>query len=165
MGAEASSSHIVSAAPSSSQGGLVTLCPCCRVESLPQAAGHHKLLQYRSLPGGAVFQNRLLKHVFPTESQVLPGDLLQHGLLSPWGHRYCQDPAPAWASHGFTASFGCIYLLRRGVLHRLQVGICSTIDLLHRSAEAQPASPLSSPQAAGESLLQCLEHILPLLLH
>jgi len=46
---------------------------------------------------------------------------------------------------------------------------CAGRDLLHRglpwAAGAQPASPWSSPEAAGESLLQCLEHLLPLLLH
>ncbi|KAK4826222.1 hypothetical protein QYF61_006263 [Mycteria americana] len=35
-------------------------------------------------------------------------------------HRSCQEPAPERASHEVTASFGCIHLLRRGVLHRLQ---------------------------------------------
>ncbi|KAK4832299.1 hypothetical protein QYF61_021698 [Mycteria americana] len=41
----------------------------------------------------------------------------------------CQEPAPAWAVHGVTASFGCIHLLQCGVLHKLQVDICSTMDL------------------------------------
>ncbi|KAK4828316.1 hypothetical protein QYF61_025328 [Mycteria americana] len=51
------------------------------------------------------FRNRLLQHRSPTGSQVLPANLLQHGLLSPWVHRSCQEPAPAQASHGVTASF------------------------------------------------------------
>jgi len=38
-------------------------------------------------------------------SQALPANLLQHGLLSSQRHLSCQDPAPAWASHGVTASF------------------------------------------------------------
>ena len=55
--------------------------------------------------------------------------LLQHGLFSPWVHRSCQEPAPVQAFHKVTASFGCIHLLWHGVLHRLQEGICSTMDL------------------------------------
>ncbi|KAK4831375.1 hypothetical protein QYF61_017506 [Mycteria americana] len=50
------------------------------------------------------FRNRVLQRGFPTRSQVLPTNLLQHGLLSPWVHRSCQEPAPAWASQGVTAS-------------------------------------------------------------
>ncbi|KAK4830240.1 hypothetical protein QYF61_009307 [Mycteria americana] len=51
------------------------------------------------------FRNRLLQHRFPMGSQVLPANLLQRGLLSPWGHRSCQEPALAWPSHGVTVSF------------------------------------------------------------
>jgi len=50
------------------------------------------------------FRNRLLQHGSPTGSQVLPTKL--RGLLSPRVHRSWQDPAPAWALHGVTASFG-----------------------------------------------------------
>ncbi|KAK4827158.1 hypothetical protein QYF61_015112 [Mycteria americana] len=73
------------------------------------------------------FRNRLLQRGSPTGSQVLPANLLQRGILSPWIHRSCQRPALAWASHGVTASFG-IHLLWCGVLHGLQVDICSTIN-------------------------------------
>ena len=91
--------------------------------------------------------------------QVLPANLLQHGLLSlgpqllmgtyssmgsPWGHSFLQahPPAPAWGPP--QAAGGCL-------LH-------------HRppwAAGGQPASPWSSPQAAGESLPWCLEHLIP----
>ena len=62
----------------------------------------------------------------------------------PWGHKPCQqtcsgvgsslhrscwEPAPVWALHGITGSSGHIHLLQRGVLHGLQVDICSTVDL------------------------------------
>ena len=64
------------------------------------------------------FRNRLLQHGSPAGSQVLPANLLQHGLLYPWGHRSCQEPAPAWASHRVTASFGHPPALAWGPLSR-----------------------------------------------
>ncbi|KAM9655110.1 uncharacterized protein ACIBXB_008245 isoform 1-T1 [Morphnus guianensis] len=48
----------------------------------------------------------LLQCGSPAGSQVLPENLLQHGLLSPRVHRSCQEPAPVQASHRVTASFG-----------------------------------------------------------
>ncbi|KAK4830186.1 LOW QUALITY PROTEIN: hypothetical protein QYF61_009213 [Mycteria americana] len=54
------------------------------------------------------------------------------------GPRSCQEPAPAWASHGVTASFGHIHLLWRGVLHGLQVDICSTVDLHGLQGDSLP---------------------------
>ena len=82
----------------------------------------HELLQCGSLPQGA----------------VLPANLLQRGLLSLWGHRSCQEPAPVQASHRVTASFGHIHLLRHGILHGLQVDICSTINLHRLQGTACP---------------------------
>ncbi|KAK4816220.1 hypothetical protein QYF61_013458 [Mycteria americana] len=58
------------------------------------------------------FRNRLLQCGSPMGSQVLLANLLLHGLLSPRVHRSCQEPAPAQASHGVTASFEHIHLLR-----------------------------------------------------
>ncbi|KAK4816725.1 hypothetical protein QYF61_021599 [Mycteria americana] len=75
------------------------------------------------------FRNRPLQCGSPTGSQVLPENLLLPGILSPQVHRSRQEPAPAWASHRVTASFGCIHLLWRGFLHGLQMDICSTISL------------------------------------
>jgi len=76
------------------------------------------------------FRNRLLQRESPTGSQGLPAHLLQHGLLSPQGHRYLLHRGPPWTEEG------------------------------------QPASPRSSSQAARQnSLLQHLEHLLPLLHH
>ncbi|KAK4830119.1 hypothetical protein QYF61_008546, partial [Mycteria americana] len=54
------------------------------------------------------------------------------------GHRSCQEPAPAWGLHGVTASFGRIHLLWRGVLHRLQLDICSTVDLHGLQGDSLP---------------------------
>jgi len=61
------------------------------------------------------FRNRLLLCESPAGSQVLAADLLQCGLLSPQGHRSCQESAPAWASHTVMAFFRCIHLIQRGV--------------------------------------------------
>ena len=78
------------------------------------------------------------------------------GVTSP-----ASKPAPAWAplstapqvhrtslhgsagslgraSHGLTASFGRIHLLRRGVLHGLQVDVCSTIHLHGLQGDSLP---------------------------
>ncbi|KAK4818194.1 hypothetical protein QYF61_008578 [Mycteria americana] len=88
-------------------GGLLTLFPCSSVRSLPQETVLHKLLQ---------------------RSQVLPENLLQRGLLSPQGHRSCKEPAPVQGPTGSQPPLG-IHLLWHGVLHGLQVDICSTMDL------------------------------------
>uniref|UniRef100_A0A8C0C4D5 Uncharacterized protein n=1 Tax=Buteo japonicus TaxID=224669 RepID=A0A8C0C4D5_9AVES len=97
------------------------------------------------------FRSTLLQRGSPTGSQVLPENLL-HGLLSPQIRRSCQEPAPARGSHGVTASFGNPPAPAWGP-PRAAGG-----DLLHRgppwTAGGQPASPGSSPRAAGESLLQ-----------
>jgi len=49
--------------------------------------------------------------------------------LSPWVCRSWQKPSPAWAPHRVTASFRHPPALAWGPLHRLQVDICSTVDL------------------------------------
>ena len=54
-------------------------------------------------------------------------------------------------------------LLRRGVLPRLQVGICSTMDL--PGLQRHSCLTMVCPTGCREPLLQRLEHLLPLLLH
>ncbi|KAK4830049.1 hypothetical protein QYF61_008387 [Mycteria americana] len=149
-------------------GGLLTLFLCSSVGSLPretvlhellqcqsfpQAAVLHKLLQRGSLPRGAVLQEQTAPAWVPygvtvPASKPAPA----RAPLSPRVHRSCQEPAPARASHRVTAFFGCIHLLRCGVLHGLQVEICSTVNL--HGLQGQPASPWASPGAAGEPLLR-----------
>jgi len=112
MGVTVSSSHVVSAAPSSSGRGLLTLCPCSRVVSLSLATVLHKLsivspshglqlftncssvgpfhgvqffTDYSSMGpfhGVQYFKNRLFQCRSPTGSQALLTHLLWHGLLS-----------------------------------------------------------------------------------
>jgi len=111
VGVVVSSSHIVSTAPSSSGGGLFTLCPCSSVGYLPRETVLHELLQRGPFPWGAVLQEQAVPAWVPTGSQVLPANLLQCG-LSTWS-----QPPPG------------IPLLRRGVLPGLQVGLCSLVGL------------------------------------
>jgi len=143
MGVVVSSSHIVSAAPSSSGGRLLTLCPCSTMRSLSQETVLHKLLQCESFPRAAAlhelpsvgpfhrvqsFRNRLLQRGSPMGSQALPANLLWCGLLSPWVHRSWQEPTPVWAPHGVTASFRHPPALVWAPFHGLQVDIGSTVD-------------------------------------
>lgn len=87
-GAAVGSSHLVSATPSPSAGGLLTLFPSSRMGSLPWETAFYKLLQHESLPQAAIlhkllqhglllrvqlFKNRLLQCGSPMGSQVLPG--------------------------------------------------------------------------------------------
>jgi len=105
------------------------------------------------------FRNRLLQLESPMGSQALPANLLQRGLLSPRVCRSCQEPAPAWAAHKVTASFGHPPAPAWGP------PLAAGGYLLHRgppwTAGGQPASPWSSSRAAGECLLQCLERLPP----
>ena len=160
-----SSSHVVSAAPSSSGGGLLTLFPGFRVRSLSWEKVLHTLLQRESFPRGAVLQEQAAPAwVIPMGSQGLPANLLRRGLLSPWVHRSWQEPAPAWAPHGVTASFRHPPAPRWGPFHGLKVAIYSTVDLHGLQGDNLPHHGLYL-RLQGKTLLQCLEHLLPLLLH
>jgi len=75
------------------------------------------------------FRNRLLQRGSPVGSQVLPANLLQRGLLSPWVRRSWQEPAPSWAFHRVTSSFRHPPAPAWGPFYGLQVDICSTVDL------------------------------------
>jgi len=106
MGVTVSSSHVVSAAPSSTGGGLLTLFPCSsmrslsretvlhkllQLESFPRAAGLHELPQRGSFSPGAVLQEQAAP-AWVTRSEALPANLLLCGLLSPRVHRSWQEP-------------------------------------------------------------------------
>jgi len=75
-----SSSHIVSAVPSFSGGGLLTLLRCSNVESFPQAAVLHKWL-WSGVP--------------PIECSPSGTDCSSVG--PPRGHKSCSKPVPVWA--------------------------------------------------------------------
>jgi len=132
MGVAISSSHAVSAAPSSLRGGLLALFPCSSVGSLPRQTVFHELLQ-RGSPAG---------------SPALPANLLRCGLLSPRGHKSCQEPAPARAPHGVTASLGYPPAPAWG----LPQAVCR--DLHPRGPprlQGQPVSPWSARWLQGPS--------------
>jgi len=96
MGVTVSSSHVVSAAPSSSGGGLLTLCPCSSMKSLSQETVLHKLLQCGSFPQAAALHELPQRGSLPQgavlQKQAAPA-LVPHGVTSP-----ASKPAPAWAS-------------------------------------------------------------------
>jgi len=163
MGVTVNSSHVVSAAPSSSGGRLLTLCPCSSVKSLSRAIIFQDPPQCGSFHSVQSFRNRLLQRGSPTGSQALPASLLWHGLLSPQVHRCWQEPAPAQAPHGVTASFrhppAPAWGLPRAAggdllhheppwtaggqpaspwFHRLQVEICSTMNLHGLQGDSLP---------------------------
>jgi len=159
MGVAVSSSHVVSAAPFSSGGGLLTLCPGSSVRSLSKATVLHRLLQHESFPRAAAL------HQLPQRGSLPWGAVLQEQAAPVWVPRGVTSPAskpvPAWASlstgpqvlAGACSSVGS----PRG--HSLlQASTCSGVGslpwatggyLLYRgplwAAGRQPASPWSSP--------------------
>ena len=96
MGTAVSSSHIVSAAPSSSGGGLLTLCPCSSVGSLPRETVH-KLLQCKSFPQDAVLQEQAAPAWVPHGVTNPVSKPLQCGIFSMGP----QVPPEACSSMGF----------------------------------------------------------------
>ena len=118
---------------------LLTFFPCSSMGSPPQDTVLDELLQRGSVPPGAVLQKQLLPR------------------RSPMGCSSCQKTcswvgSPPQATAAGACSGTCSPWLQftSRHLHRLQCG---------------SVPPRCSPGAAGESLLRCLEHLLPLLLH
>jgi len=95
-----SSAHIVSAAPSSSAEGLLTLFPGSSVRSLSQETVLHKLLQCESFPRAAALQKLLRHWSFP--QGVVLHKLPQRESL-PWGAVLQEQAAPVWVPHGVTS--------------------------------------------------------------
>jgi len=124
----------------------------------------HELLQRGSFPRGAVLREQAAPVWVPTGSQALPTNLLQRGLLSPRVCRSWQEPATVRAPHRITASFRHPPAPVWGSFHGLQVEICSTVDLRGLQRDNLPHHGLHH-ELQGKTLLRCLEHLLPLLLH
>jgi len=176
MGVIVSSSHVVSAATSSSGGGLLTFFPCSSTRSLSQETVLHKLLQCESFPWAAALHKLPQCGSFPQgavlQEQAAPA-WVPHGITSP-----ATKSAPEWVllSAGLQVLAGACSSTGSPQGHNfLQALTCSSMgslpratggDLLHHgppwTAGEQPASPRSSSRAAREeSLLWCLEQLLP----
>jgi len=154
MGAAVSSSHFVSATPSSPGRGLLTIFPCSSLGSLPWETVLHEVFQQESFPWAAVLHELPLCGSLPmgcspsgTGCCSLPTNLLWHGLLFtgpqalpgacssvgfPWGHSllWMHPSALVW---GLSRAAGG-YLIHHG---------------RPWSAGGQPPSPWSSSLAAG----------------
>jgi len=90
-----SSSHVVSVAPSSSGGGLLTLCPCSSMGSLSWETVFHELLQRGSFPQAAALHELPQRGSFPwgfSPSGTGCSSVGPHGVTGP-----STKPAPAWA--------------------------------------------------------------------
>lgn len=94
-GAEISSLHIVS---SSSAGGLLTLILCCSVGTLSWDTVLHEPLQHKSFLQAVVHKLLYWVHKRFHRMQSFRNSLLQDEFSQT--HRFCQNPAAGWASHG-----------------------------------------------------------------
>lgn len=99
----------------------------------------------------------------PAGSTVLPENLLQCGLFLPRGQKSSQEPAAAQSSHGVTSFFQAFTFSSRG--SSMGCRWISATLWISMGFTGTPASSWSGPWAAGESLLQHLEHLLPFLVH
>ena len=99
MGVAVSSSHAVSAAPSSSGGGLLTLFPCSSVGSLSQGSALHKLLQHESFARAAVLHKLLQRGLCHEVTAFFgPSHLLRCGVLHGLQGNLCSTVNPPWAA-------------------------------------------------------------------
>jgi len=140
MGVMVSPSHVVSAAPSSSGGGLLTLCPCSSVKSLSRETVLHRLLQCESFPWAAAL-HELPQHRSFHGVQSFRNRLLQCG--SSRGHKPCQKTCCSVGSslHGSTGPGRS--LLKRGLPKKSQLP--SGIHLLQREVPSMGYWWISAP--------------------
>jgi len=136
MGAAVSSSPVVSAAPSSSGGGLLTLCPFSSVRFLSWATVLHKLLQRESFPWAAAL------HKLP-----------QHGSF-PWGAVLQEQAAPAWVPYRVTspATKPALVWALLSIGPQVLAGSCSSAGSPqgHSLLQASPCSGMGSlPRATA----------------
>ena len=144
MGVVVSSSHVVSATPPSSRSSPAP--------AWGPTHGRQSFMIFSSVsPSHGVQIFTKCSSVGPFHRvQSIKNGLLQCG-SPPGATGPARKLAPARAVHGVTASF--------------RAHPPAPAWGPPRAAGGQPASPWSSPWAAGESLLWRLEHLLPLLLH
>jgi len=141
MGVTVSSSHVVSAAPSSSGGGFLMLFPCSSVRSLSWETILHKLLQRGVLPTGCSSSQTAPVWVPPTGCS--PSGTGCSSVGPSWGHKLCQQTCSSVGSclHG-SAGPGRSLLQRR-----LPTGsqLPSGIHLLRRGVPSMGCRWISAP--------------------
>lgn len=98
------SSYIVSAIPSPSGEGSLTLFPCSIMREAHMRHSFHQLLQCGPSPLTAVLQAQAVPVLVPCWITSPAANLLQYGTLSPWLHRSCWKHTPEWASQRDTCS-------------------------------------------------------------
>ena len=170
MGFVVSSAYVVSACPSSSQGGLLTLCPCSSVEVPLMGDSSPQTSPTWVLPMGCSSSRTAPAWVPSTECSTSGTGCSSVG--PPWGHKPCQQTcsgvvsslhgstAPGrsllqrGAPHGVTASFRHPPALTWGPFHRLQVEICSTMDLYGLQGHSLPYCGLHH-RLQGRNLCSC----------
>lgn len=166
--------------PSSSAGGLVRPLPCFWVRPLSletdrqitcvspceQAAVLHELLQGGLFPRSASLQEEAAPEWVPYGVTSSASRAASSWAPPFMGHRSCQEPAPAWASLGITASFRCFHLLWHWVdlcmlmvLHRLQ-GHTSLTTVCTRSCR-EISAPMPAPSSPFALALTSAELFLP----
>jgi len=129
MGVTVSSSHVVFAAPSSSEGGLLTLFPCSSMK-VPLTGDSSPQTAPAWVPStGFISSGTGCSSVGPPQGhkpcqQTCSGmGSSLHGSTDP-GRSLLQRRAP----HRVTSSFRHPPVLVWGPFHGLQVGLCSTVD-------------------------------------
>ena len=148
MGVAVSSSHVSSAAPSSSGEGLLTLFPCSSVGSLPRGSALHELLQRESFARAAVLHKVLqpgLSH--EVTAAFGPSHLLRCGVLHGLQGNLCSSTGSFVGCRGISAPPLTLPGLQGGSLpsrHGLQGNLCSG---------APPPSPLSLTSGSAELFL------------
>jgi len=160
----------LAAAPSSSRGGLLTPFPCSGMGSLPQETVLHELLQCEFFPWAAILHNLLQCGSFPCGA--VPSGTGCSSVGPPLRHKPCQQTCSGVGSslhgsagpgrsllqhgapHGITASFRHPSALVWGPFHRLQVEICSTMDLYGLQGHSLPYCGLHH-RLQGRNLCSC----------
>jgi len=154
MGVTVSSSHVVSATPSSSGGGFLTLFPCSSVRSLSRETVFHKLPQHESFPQVTALHKLPQRGSFPQgavlQEQAAPA-WVPHGVTSP-----ASKPAPAQAplSTGLQVLAGACSSMRSPRSHSLlQTSTCSGIGVPSMGYRSISGPPWTSMGFRGTTCL------------
>lgn len=156
MGIVVSSSRAVSAAPSSSEGGLLMVLPCSSVGSLLQEIILHGLL----LPLGC--SSALIAPAWVSSMECSPSGKGCSNLGVPQGHKSWQQTCFREGSSFHGARGPARSLLQCELPMWWSFPPLGTTCSSMGSSTSCRCSPWSSQQDAGESLLYCLEHLLAL---